>query len=204
MDQIKYLYSINPKKPIRTLPELGLLRSRKTLELSKEQVLEILKYASVYRRFDSNTIERVSVSNLDRLHNDKFMTEDQYKKFLSDQNDHRGESVINLVDKIVEEVTIKEEPAKVIEEIKEEFNVESSNEEVAATVEETIPEVEKVEEVATEVVEEAVVEESNNADVIIVEDNAEDAKSEAKVIKAAPVYSSSKTTVNYNGNKKKH
>jgi hypothetical protein len=201
MDQIKYLYSINPKKPIRTLPELGLLRSRKTLELSKEQVLEILKYASVYRRFDSNTIERVSISNLDRLHNDKLMAEDQYKKFLSDQNDHRGKSIVNLADKVVEEVTIKEEPAKAIE---EEFNVESSNEEVAATVEETIPEVEKVEEVATEVVEEAVVEESNNADIIIVEDNAEDTKSEAKVIKAAPVYSSSKTTVNYNGNKKKH
>ena len=97
-----YLYSVYPKKVIRELPTLP-IRHPKSLYLDKDQVLICLKYGSVYRRFaNENRNERVTISNLDRLHNDKFMTEEEYEKFkLSKIADNRG-SIINenLVDPV--------------------------------------------------------------------------------------------------------
>lgn len=90
-----YLYSVNPKKIIKDLPTLP-IRSPRSLYLTKEQVLICLKSGTVYRRFATeNRNERVTILNLDRLHNDKFMTEDEYKTFLeSKTNDQRG-TIIN-------------------------------------------------------------------------------------------------------------
>ena len=90
-----YLYSVNPKKIIKDLPTLP-IRSPRSLYLTKEQVLICLKSGTVYRRFATeNRNERVTILNLDRLHNDKFMTEEEYKTFLeSKTNDQRG-TIIN-------------------------------------------------------------------------------------------------------------
>ena len=59
MEDIKYAYQIHPKKSIRALPEFGLIRTKRTLMLTKEQVKKVLPFASVYRRFNHDTVERV-------------------------------------------------------------------------------------------------------------------------------------------------
>ena len=122
MDTI-YLYTVHPKKIIKELPTLP-IRRPKSLYLDKDQVAICLKYGSVYRRFaNENRNERVTISNLDRLHNEKFMTEEEFEKFkLSKIADNRGsitngqpvvpakdeQSDINVDEEKVEEVKVEE------------------------------------------------------------------------------------------------
>jgi hypothetical protein len=78
----RYLYSIYPRKPIKLSDEIGVIRVPKSLQLTKEEVLKCLKFGPVQRRFaNENIIEKVYPSNLDRLHNAKYMTEEEYEKF---------------------------------------------------------------------------------------------------------------------------
>lgn len=84
----KYIYSVNPRRVISGLSDGTEIRVNKSLELSKEDVLLCLQKASVYRRFNTvtgagNNIVRVTAGNLDRLHNEKYMTEEEYEKFLA-------------------------------------------------------------------------------------------------------------------------
>lgn len=84
----KYIYSVNPRRVIAGLSDGTEIRVNKSLELSKEDVLLCLQKASVYRRFNTvtgagNDIVRVTTGNLDRLHNEKYMTEEEYEKFLA-------------------------------------------------------------------------------------------------------------------------
>ena len=84
----KYIYSVNPRRVISGLSDGTEIRVNKSLELSKEDVLLCLQKASVYRRFNTvtgagNDIVRVTTGNLDRLHNEKYMTEEEYEKFLA-------------------------------------------------------------------------------------------------------------------------
>lgn len=89
-EEIRFLYSINPKKLIRFLngnPIIPPIRTSKTLSLTKEEVRECLKYGSLYRRFANEGVNvRVTINNIDRLHNAKLMTEEEYKKFLEEEN----------------------------------------------------------------------------------------------------------------------
>lgn len=90
-EEIRFLYSINPKKLIRFLngnPIIPPIRTSKTLSLTKEEVRECLKYGSLYRRFANEGVNvRVTINNIDRLHNAKLMTEEEYKKFLEEENE---------------------------------------------------------------------------------------------------------------------
>lgn len=84
----KYIYSVNPRRVISGLSDGTEIRVNKSLELSKEDVLLCLQKASVYRRFNTvtgagNDIVRVTTGNLDRLHNEKYMTEEEYAKFIA-------------------------------------------------------------------------------------------------------------------------
>lgn len=87
MEETRYIYSINPKKIIKFLcgkPIVPAIRNSRSLSLTKEEVRECLKYGTVYRRFaNESRNERVTTRNIDRLHNAKFMTEEEYEKFLS-------------------------------------------------------------------------------------------------------------------------
>ena len=147
-----YLYSVNPKKIIKDLPTLP-IRSPRSLYLTKEQVMICLKSGTVYRRFAAeNRNERVTILNLDRLHNDKFMTEEEYKAFLeSKTNDQRG-TIINDHEEnkkeTVNEDNIKEEENNNDEShtVQPDVNVEYNGDEV---VEETVEE-ESVDETTTE------------------------------------------------------
>lgn len=90
-----FLYSVCPKKVIKELPTTIPIRSPKSLYLTKEQVKICLKYGSVYRRFaNEQRNERVTIMNIDRLHNEKFMTEEQYKEYEQSLKDGQRGSVI--------------------------------------------------------------------------------------------------------------
>ena len=150
---VRYLYSVNPKKPIRTIKGVPILRTPKSLQLTKEDVLECLKYGSVYRRFaNENRIERVTVNSVDRFHNAKFMTEEEYEAFLKANIDSKTGTVINT--QVVVEEPVKEEPVveeapvkETVEEVVEESDV-IEDEVFDDTVSEDV--VEEVEEVLTE------------------------------------------------------
>ena len=133
-NETRYLYSINPKKVIKFLCGNMMkppIRVSKSLRLTKEEVLDCLKYGSVYRRFaNENRIERVTTLNIDRLHNEKFLTEEEYYKMMTtkESDDNRG-TVIN------EEPFVEEK--EVVEQVEE------THQEVEDTVEEEIAESEK-------------------------------------------------------------
>ena len=160
---VRYLYSVNPKKPIRTIKGVPVLRTPKSLQLTKEDVRECLKYGSVYRRFaNENRIERVTVNSVDRFHNAKFMTEEEYEAFLKANIDSKTGTVINT--QVVVEESVKEE--SVVEEIpvKEETPVEE-------TVEEAVEESDVIEdEVFDDTVSEDIVEEVEEAEEVSVEE----------------------------------
>ena len=135
-----YLYSVNPKKIIKDLPTLP-IRSPRSLYLTKEQVLICLKSGTVYRRFAAeNRNERVTILNVDRLHNDKFMTEEEYKAFLESKTDNQRGTTINdheedkketvVEDVIKEEVNNNDEPDTVQSDVSDEYNNDEAVEEI--------------------------------------------------------------------------
>jgi hypothetical protein len=150
MEEVRYLYSVNPKKVIKDLPTLP-IRSPKSLSLTKEEVKICLKCGSVYRRFaNEKRNERVTISNIDRLHNAKFMTEEEYEEYKKSLiSDQRGsvitEDPVSPVPDNDEEKTSEEEvtvPDEVVENeevnnTEEVVNEESSVVETETTVEES-------------------------------------------------------------------
>ena len=74
-----FLYTVNPRKVIVGLSGVKAIRSAKSLHLTKEDVLACLKKATVYRRFSNEGMNvRVTPSNVDRLHNAKFISEEEW------------------------------------------------------------------------------------------------------------------------------
>ena len=110
MDELRFAYQVNPKKPIRSLPEFGLIRTNKTLMLTKEQALKAMEGASLYRRFNHDTVIRVTSLNIDRLHNEKFMDEKEYEIFKTNN------TVFVAAPEEPETVEIPESPSEVVEE----------------------------------------------------------------------------------------
>lgn len=143
-----YLYEVRPKKTV-FIKSLGKnVRVPKSFYLTKEDVKSIIGNAHIFRRFTVPTtrVERVHTGNIDRLHNEYYMTEEEYKEFLKRQAAEGSQTVKEVVPEVKEET-----PA--VEEVKEEIPVvEPVTEEVS--VEET-PEEEEVETVADEIIEES-------------------------------------------------
>lgn len=121
-----YLYTVNPHKIIKGLSGVSCIRSSKSLYLTKEDVKVCLKSASVYRRFANiNKNVRVTIANLDRLHNKEFIEESDYAGFLKDEKskDHGSVQVYTkpeakdtvATEKVTELITepINEEESKV-------------------------------------------------------------------------------------------
>lgn len=134
-----FLYSVCPKKVIKELPTTIPIRSPKSLYLTKEQVEICLKYGSVYRRFaNEQRNERVTILNIDRLHNEKFMTEEQYKEYKQNLKDGQRGSVI------VDEPKVEDPTPEIKEDKKEEVKVEEEKVETVVT-EDPVVEEEKVE-----------------------------------------------------------
>lgn len=185
-NQVVFPYQVNTIMPITGL-SCGNLMVPTTAKLTKEDVTICLKKAPVFRRFNSHKLERVTISNLDRLHNEEFMTEAEYEEFLDKMGDNRGKVVETPVveekketvtEPVVEEVVA---PTPVVEEtiedeVKEEPVIETpvveaeTTEEVAQT-EETIIEEEVADDVNDERISEDVTEVSIEEDETKVDNN---------------------------------
>ena len=86
MEAKSYLYSVHPKKIIKGLESVDVIRAPKSLYLTLEDVKKCIRLGTVYRRFSSSDIARVNTANVERLHNEKHMNEDEYKQFLITQS----------------------------------------------------------------------------------------------------------------------
>lgn len=199
MEEIRFTYVVNPRRPIRGIQDLPAIKGSRTIKLTKEEVLTCMACGPVYRRFANESIqERVTAANLDRLHNEKFISEREF-------NGGSKIPVVKSSDKLEAEPTVEEKvdqkPApevteEVKEEVVEETTVENNTEniEVKDEVEsvETVEETTEKEEVSSEeVVEADSSEEENEVD----NDEQEEAKDNQQI------------TVDYNSNKgkkKKH
>ena len=181
-NQVVFPYQVNTIMPITGL-SCGNLMVPTTAKLTKEDVTICLKKAPVFRRFNSHKLERVTISNLDRLHNEEFMTEAEYEEFLDKMGDNRGKVVETPVVEEKKETVVEEvvAPAPVVEEtiedeVKEEPVIETpvveaeTTEEVAQT-EETIIEEEVADDVNDERISEDVTEVSIEEDETKVDNN---------------------------------
>lgn len=138
----KYLYEVRPVKPVMT-PEGKSTRRPFSSLLSKEEVMGYMRSCTIYRRF-SNAIApvRVTGSNLEELHRDKYKEE----KTIVSSPEQVAEIPLNEKPKDIEYPSFDEETSAVDE--KNENPVEES---VVETKEDSIVnEEEKVEDISTE------------------------------------------------------
>ena len=211
-----YLYSVHPRTVIKELP-VAPIRVPKSLYLTKDQVLICLKHGAVYRRFaNEGKNERVTITNVDRLHNEKFMTEEQYAAFLqSGVADNRGTTIGDTTvtpdkepEKEPEVEPVKEnESVETTETEKSEDNTPEQTAEPAAENEEATETTEEEDECAacnidysqlesTETTEEETVEESTEQEV-------ED-ESASESVEAVVEQANSNSQQTYNNGKNKH
>ena len=119
----RFLYEIRPIKPIKDLiPGKG-IKAPCSMQLNKEEALHCMKYGSVYRNFSDSGMNpiRVTGSTIDRLHNAKFISEDEWmkkigKEIVSEQQEEQS---------TVEETPVEEIPVT-IEEVAEEETTEDA------------------------------------------------------------------------------
>ena len=79
-EELVFLYTVNPRKVITGLSGVNAIRSSKSLFLTKEDVKLCLQKATVYRRFAAeDKIERVTVGNIDRLHRENYVSEEDWE-----------------------------------------------------------------------------------------------------------------------------
>ena len=209
----RYLYTVNPKKPIKSLnPSIPTIRTSKSLLLTKEEVLKCFECGPVYRRFSNiGLVERISKADVDRVHRTNYISKEDWKKIQKTtevvENKVNGVEEADVkpieIEVATKEETIPEEEVK--EEVKtveeniienniiEEETKEEESVDLPADIQET-EEIDVLEEDAA--VEDTDVEESeNDSDESIVEEEEEPTKiSEPKQT----------VTINYNGKKKKH
>ena len=90
-----FLYTVNPRKVITGLSGVNAIRTSKSLFLTKEDVKICLQKASVYRRFAQEGInERVTIGNIDRVHREHYISEEDWNKEL-DKSMSEGHGVVN-------------------------------------------------------------------------------------------------------------
>ena len=125
-----YLYSVNPKRPVDCVNGVPTFRKSKSLLLTLEDVEKCLTKASVYRRFvNEDIVKRVDISNYKRLHNEKYMTEEEYAK-ISDGVTEEVDTTVAEPEAVVPEEPVAEEPVEEAPEVKEEVIPEEPAEEV--------------------------------------------------------------------------
>lgn len=200
----RFLYSVFPKMLIKNLPGVPAFKNSKSLSLTKDEVKICLRSGSVYRRFaNESKTEKVNLSNIDRLHHDRFMTEEEYEEFKKRSVDsNRGQ--INFSS------TVVSTPVAVDEEVKEAevLSTETVDNNVEEAATDTVNEAESIaeESVSTPV---AVDEEVKEAEVLSTEEtNTNVATETAAPTVNTPVVSnttdSKKTTAKYNNNQGKN
>lgn len=109
-----YLYSVMNRGPIKLSRGIE-IRSAKSLYLTKEDVLECLKKAHVYRRFANppGKQELVTTANIDRLHRATYISEADWKKIQAN-NEESAETEPEVVPEIINKEPSVEEPEEII------------------------------------------------------------------------------------------
>lgn len=130
-----YMYSIiNNRRPI-ILSNGTEIRSPRSIYLTKEDVYTCLKSSYVYRRFSPDHLERVNTGNVDRLHNAKFIPENEWNQesveTVVEPEEPEVENSVEVTEEVIEEAEnpVFEEVEEIIEE--EITTEESDPEEVA-------------------------------------------------------------------------
>ncbi|MBR6289347.1 MAG: hypothetical protein IKR19_08430 [Acholeplasmatales bacterium] len=156
MDQT-FLYEVRPRKIITGIHGVAYIRAPRSIYLTKDEVLICLQAGSVYRRFANlDKLERVTITNVDRLHNETFISEEEWE----------AKSGSNAV--VEEKKPVEAEPEKVEEAVTEE----ATEEKVEEPEEATAVEEEKIEETVEPEEEETVA------------DDSEEPEEEEKVVEA--------------------
>lgn len=129
-----FLYEVHPKRVITGIPGIPAIRVRKSVYLTKDDVIKCLEKGSVYRRFSLKT-ERVTTANLDRVHREEYISEEDWPDFLVKLKAEGNGQVVDTTpetpntqeDKIgtVQEVTVPEETVTTSE-VKENTNTDST------------------------------------------------------------------------------
>ena len=159
-----FLYTVKPRKAIVGLSGSKVVRTNKSLYLSKEDVLICLKNATVYRRFANEGInERVTIDNVERVHRENYIAESDWAAFCAQEKskDHgtvkdtgavdgeKKNEIVAPVDKIVESTDdTDKEKSEQTEEVSE--NVTENKIETTLPVNESIAAAEAAEESTTE------------------------------------------------------
>ena len=101
-----FLYTVYPRRPI-VVEGAGTIRVPKSVQLSKEDVFNVLKNATVYRRFPGlPEAIRVTVDTVERYHRKEYLSDEEWAK---------------VSEGTVVETPVKEEKKEtVVEEVKEE------------------------------------------------------------------------------------
>ena len=117
--QETFLYSVNPRKVITGIEGVGPIRTPKSLYLTKEDVKLCLSKGTVYRRFSlEGRNERVTIANVDRLHNSTYISEEEWKT--------KQEHPYFISDGVLDEEEWKRQSCKVLFVLKE-ANWENAN-----------------------------------------------------------------------------
>lgn len=140
-----FLYTVKPRKTIVGLSgSTKVIRTAKSVYLTKEDVYLCLKNAVVYRRFANEGInERVTIDSVERVHRERYISEKDWPNFLTmEASKGNGEAKVPVV-----EETIDNEPDKVpdAEKLAEELaatNLPESNHQEEASVVEDATDVE--------------------------------------------------------------
>ncbi len=150
-----YAYQVNTRMPILGL-SVGTLKVPATVKLTKDDVAVCIKKAPVFRRFSKDDKERVTLSNIDRLHRAEHLTEKEFEDLVDKENDNRGK--VSETPEVKKETPVVEEPKKeevpIVEEVKTEEPVVEEDTPVVEETSETTEEVNEEKEVSEEVTEE--------------------------------------------------
>lgn len=167
MEEKAYLYTVHPRKVITGISGVNAIRTAKSLFLTKEDVMLCLKNASVYRRFSSVGVnERVTVGNIDRLHRDEYVSEEDWAKVVEKEMSEGHGKVSQPEVAQPEKVESKQEEVIAKPEVAEPTSVEEKVEEVKAAVETPVEDDVVAEE---EIAEEETVDSGINDNEIIVD-----------------------------------
>ena len=132
-----FLYTVKPRKVIIGLSgSTKVIRTSKSVYLTKEDVFLCLKSAIVYRRFANEGInERVTIDDVERVHRENYISPEDWKKFeINQKAAAQGTVVVNenpennnpIEDEVVDETV---DPVKENEEEKEcELDAPTNNE----------------------------------------------------------------------------
>ena len=200
MEEKRFTYVVNPRRPIKGILDMPPIKCSMTLKLTKEEALLAMKSGPVYRKFANEGIqERVTATNIDRLHAEKFMTEREFSgssipvinsnvKEVAREN--ANETPVNIpVPEIkeVETVEIEPDPEPVVEQVQsiQTQSVEEKSDETVDT-----DDVSTSEEISEELSDPAVEDDSDDQEDLEDDNNQHE-------------QNGSSITVDYNGNRKK-